>query len=219
MFGKGKKSGEPSAEAQAENAKISARQVLDHLMTTLTTDQGVHIESLVTALGALAGRACQFATLDGLSSKNPDYDGLSLLVVGGANGDQYYYGDAINRPLAESPQSVWALLASPVVHFGGELPDFGELFSHSAATVGGPQFGRPRYAEGTDAAETPREYVRLWNDLLPIVCRHSPGPQQWPLAYGYALQRLFAQVNAQLDLGVLARVAMDSAIATSRLKV
>jgi hypothetical protein len=198
--------------------KIAGKGLLERLLVILKDERGVHVESLATALGALAGHACQVAAFEGLNSGNQEYSGLSLSTVEGANGDEYFFGDAINRPLAESTYSVWGLVAGAAHQHGAELPDLSELFAHSASTVGGENFGLPRFAPGTQAAGTPRQYLALWDQLLPLVQESAPRPQHWPIAYGIAVQNLFGMAAGHFDLGVLTRVVMDSAIAMSKLK-
>lgn len=188
--------------------------VLDQLLPTLTTPRGAHLESVAVALGALAGRACQGAVLGG---SNPAYAQLSLLVVTGANGHRYYYGDAINAPLAESDESVWNIVAAAAVHLGGTLPDLNELFAHAAAVVGTDEFGVPRYAEGT-FSEPPLSFLPLWDQFLPTVSKGTT-PSEYPQVYAVALGDLFAMVAGQFDLEPLIRIAMDSAIAMAKLVI
>ncbi|SDL25716.1 hypothetical protein SAMN04487916_10780 [Arthrobacter sp. ov407] len=227
MFGRSNRKNDPPRDGAAPSpasdpipgAQLAGRIILERLLGVMRDERGVHVESLATALGALAGRACQIAALEGLHSGEAEYRGLSLLTVGGANGDEYFVGDAINRPLAESNYSVWSLVAGAAQHYGAQVPDLNELFHHSASTLGGAEFGLPRFAPGTNAGGTPRSYLTMWEPLQAPVRQAAPRPEQWPVAYGLAVQNLFAMAKDQFDLGVLTRVVMDSAIATSKLKL
>lgn len=200
-------------------AQLGGRIILERLLGSMKDKRGVHVESLATALGALAGRACQVAALEGLRSGASEYRGLSLMTVAGANGDEYFVGDAINFPLAESKYSVWGLVAGAAQQHGAQVPDLTELFRHSASTLGGAEFGLPRFAPGTGAGGTPRGYLAMWDPLQLSVRQAAPRTEQWPMAYGIAVQNLFAMAEGHFDLGVLTRVVMDSAIATSKLKL
>ena len=202
-----------------DGAAEAAGIILDRMLGAMTSERGVHVESLFTALGAHAGHACQLAALDGLATEHPDYAGLSYIEVKGANGDEYLFGDAINRPLAESQHSFWQLIGAKISQLGGEVPDATEYFRHSAATVGSDQFGLPRYAEGTAAGDTPRGYLPSFEALRPSIVVSAPDPQQWPVAYGIAVRSALDMTGGQFDYGVLARIVMDSAIATSKLRV
>jgi len=202
-----------------DGAAEAAGIILDRMLGAMTSDRGVHVESLFTALGAHAGHACQLAALDGLATGHPDYTGLSYIEVKGANGDEYLFGDAINRPLAEHRFSFWELVGTKVRELSGEVPDANEYFAHSAATVGGDQFGLPRYAEGTAADDTPRGYLPSFDVLLPSIRVSAPDPQQWPVAYGIAVRSALDLTRGQFDYAVLTRIVMDSAIAMSKLRL
>ena len=202
-----------------DGAAEAAGIILDRMLGAMSSDRGVHIESLFTALGSHAGHACQLAALDGLAREDPDYTGLSYIEVQGANGDTYLYGDAINRPLAASSYSFWELVGTKLRELNAEVPDANEYFAHSAATAGTAEFGLPRYAEGTAAGDTPRGYLPSFETLQPTYLASAPDPQQWPVAYGIAVRSALELTGGQFDYGVLARIVMDSAIATSKLKI
>ena len=59
----------------------------------------------------------------------------------------------------------------------------------------------------------------MWEPLQAPLRQAAPRPEQWPMAYGLAVQNLFEMAKANFDLGVLTRVVMDSAIAMSKLKL
>jgi hypothetical protein len=200
-------------------ATIAGKEVFSRVMSGMTTDRGVHIESIVTALGALAGKASQVAALHGRSSGDPAYANLSLMVATSADGREYYFGDALNRPLLESQYSVWGLVAGAAQTAGATLPDLAELVTHAAQSVDTEDFGRPRYEPDTEADDTPQGYLVMWDALNGVVAGLEPDPQYWPVAYGIAVQELFALASGQFDLGVLTRIVMDSAIATSKIPV
>jgi len=186
--------------------------VFERLIASLTDERGVHLETITVILGALAGRACRLAV-------EHDDAGRILTVVETADGNTYSFGDAVNWPLAESPTSVWAILAGAVVQQGGKLPDVAEAFSHSAATLGGPEFGIPRFADGTQSTITPAAAVAsFWAPALALMRVVAPDPRYAPIAIGFALKQLVeAAAPGGADLEVIARVALDSALTASKL--
>jgi hypothetical protein len=197
--------------------KLAGREVLERVLAALKDERGVQVETVATALGALAGRACHLAARDGVQNERPEYAGLSLISVGTKDGQTYLMGPAINRPLLERPLSVWGLVAGFAQSTGATPPDVHELAAHGASTLGGPQFGRPRYAPGTGSATLPVQYLGAWEPMLAHIRPLAPDPQQWPAVYG--LQGLFERVRGQFDLTDLTRVVMDSAIAMSKVPV
>jgi hypothetical protein len=200
-------------------SKLAGREVLQRMLAALRTEHGVQVEAVATALGALCGRACHLAARDGVQNRRPEYAGLGIIQVGAADGQTYLMGPAINRPLLESTHSVWSLVAGYAQSKGAGLPDIGELAGHGARTVGGPEFGRPRYEPGTDPTVLPVQYLDAWEPMLTGIVPFAPAPQQWPVVYGLAVQELFEMAGGQFDLTVLTRVVMDSAIATSKIPV
>ncbi|HEX4442199.1 MAG TPA: hypothetical protein VHZ81_01390 [Galbitalea sp.] len=210
----------PTAEfsdKDLRSAQATASALLEHLMNELATGKGIHLESILSALGALAGRACQVAALEGFARQELGYAGLSLATVTGTDGSEYYFGDAINRPLTERPYSVWDLVAAEAARLGATLPDMAELFQHNAAMVGQPSYGVPRWAPET-FGEAPQTYLPLWDRYLPLIRKSAPKTQLWPVVCGIAVQQLFQKLVGQFDLGVQTRVVMDCAIAMAKLK-
>lgn len=185
--------------------------LFERVVSTLTDERGVHLETMTVVLGALAGRACRLAA-------EHDDAGRALMAVETAEGGVYAMGDAINWPLAESPTSVWAILAGAVVEAGGTLPDLGAAFSHSAATLGSPEFGVPRFAEGTNSAVSPAAALGYWAPASELIASVAPDPRHAPIAVAFALRDLVrAAAPGGADLESLARVALDAALTTSKL--
>jgi hypothetical protein len=195
--------------------RTAGQAALDELLRELATDKGVHIESAAVALGALAGFGCQVCVTLEIKDTG-SFHGFSVFEVEGSNGESYLYGDAINRPLLESPDSIWTLLSGAARELGSTVPDVEELFGYVAQTVGTDRFGVPRYAPET-WSEPPRSFVMLWGKFSWIFRDTVPSPTDWYLVYGVALQRLLTMVAGQFDLEPLVRIAMESAIAMAKL--
>lgn len=199
-------------------AQIAGKEILQNAVTMLKNDRGVQVEALAAILGGLAGRACLLAALAGQAGSDPRLNTLTINTVGTKDGASYLMGDAINRQLAEAPYSVFALIAGYLQSVGEPIPDAHEYFSHSSRVLGGPEFGVPRYAPGTGAASTPLEYAdALWATFGNSLRRYAPDPQLWPVAYGMAVQEMLGMARQSgLDLQVLVRVVMDSALAVAK---
>lgn len=212
-------------DAEGLERELAAREATDPLVRPATAgaslfsnvaralgdERGIHLETITVVLGALAGRACRLAA-------EHDDAGRSLAVVETSDGGVYTLGDAINWPLAESPTSVWSILAGAVVTAGGTLPDLEEAFSHSAATLGGPEFGVPRFTEGTNSSLTPAEALRFWPPAAGLIAGLAPNPGHAPIAVAFALRDLVvACAPGGADLEAVARVALDAALTTSKL--
>lgn len=182
--------------------------LLDRVRSALQDERGVQCESLLTCLGALAGYACQVSVRQ---------QGAALVAVKTTDGSTYLYGDALNAPLAESPLSVWAFVAKAVQKSSAPLPELAEIFAHVTKTVGTSEFGVPRAADANRPRDLPLVYLRqLWPQVLPIAQRACEKPVQLPIVFAIALQRAIEQATGVIDATLGARIAMESAVAMSK---
>jgi hypothetical protein len=178
-----------------------AEYVLYRIWATLQEREGIHAESLLTCLGALAGYACQ-----AYARRAGGRMGLSQL-----SSDSL----ALDRPLVISPMSVWALVRNAVQKIGGQLPDLEDITSHVTGTLGTSAFGVPRVPEAHRPRRLPIVYLtQLWPQVLPIAQRFCRRPSQLPVLFGIALQR--AIEYSKLEPALAARLAMESAVAMSK---
>lgn len=200
-------------------AKMGGTELLDRLLNGMKDERGVHIESLLTALGALAGLACQLCAFEELAAAgNPQGTGL-LTVVCTDDGKKYYFGDIINKPLAENQYSVWTIAAGGAKRAGLEtLPDVNDMFAHIAASVGGPAFGKPRVPDKHRAHDTIENYAAtLWPALRRIVTFYCDEPAEWPLLFGCASQEAIVMAKDVIAPDISLRIVMESAITSSKI--
>lgn len=201
-------------------AKIGAKEVLRRLVNGMKENdpKGVHVESLVCALASLAGYACQAGLRRELIEEKGFQENQVFAVIETSNGERYYFGDQVNRPLAESRFSVWSLAAGAAQHLGvEELPDLAPIFRHVAETVGKEGYGIPRVPEGHNPGDTPRGYVAaLWPLFLPLTEKFCGTPHEWPVLFGLALQEAILMGKDALDPALALVIAMESAIPMSK---
>lgn len=196
--------------------KAGGQDVLHRLMQGFKGERGVHAESLLCALGALSGYACQVSALrEASAAGNANQD---LMISRTQDGRAFLFGDALNAPLAESKYSIWSMAAGAAQHAGcTELPDVMEIFRHVSATVGAPEFGIPRLPDGQRPAELPIAYLSaLWPVVLPAADRFCDKPADLPMVFGYAIQLSFDGIERVLDPALALRIVMESAIPMSK---
>ncbi len=195
-------------------AKVAASALLEKIFSVMKDEQGVHVESAFAALGALAGYTCQQS---GIEQKTNHGSEESLMVVEGNDGHKYLYGDAINKPLAEDRFSIWSLLGGAIELHGGELPDINEIFTHVSRTVGGAQFGIPRLPENCGIRYQPKDCLALWLPLkVQILDELGVPANDWPLAYGLAIQSLLKEAKDILSPEKAAIIVMECAVPMSK---
>lgn len=229
MFGFKKRSNGAVASAQdrvgfqPEDPMVVAKRlsntVFDLVVVPAKMQQGIPSPVIAQILGTLAGVASQFVALKALQDKDPAYAGLvtPLLTLGGKDGETYLYGDAINRPVLESPYSVWALVGGITQRMGKPVPDVEAIAALVAGRIGGPDFDR--------SPDLPPEAPRA-RDALPLTgligrFRHELPSDHLPAVFALAYQRMVQtdnDVDPSVDVVQCARVMMHSTIAMSKLR-
>lgn len=201
-------------------AKVGGKELAARLIEAMKDGRGVHAESLMCAVGALAGYSCQ-ATVRALNRSQGLDEAAHLVVVSMDDGERFFFGDALNKYVAEDELSVWSLAAGGAQACGcAKIPDIEPIFKHAAESIGTKDFGVPRLPEGNPVQDLPGNYLkRLWPQFSPMVERFCPNPEHWPILWGLAIQELFAQTKDVLDPCLSLRVIMESAIPMSKVNL
>jgi hypothetical protein len=201
-------------------AKIGSKEITQRLLGAMKTERGVHIESVLCALGALAGYSCQASVRAQAVARGLPEAGL-LTAVQTEDGKTYYFGDNLNKPLAESKYSVWSVAGGGAQQAGcNGLPDLSEIFKHAASSVGTDAFGKPRVPEKNTPHDLPINYVRtLWLALKPLIVKFCPNPEHWPILLGLSIQEVIVMGKSALDPCLAIRLVMEAAIPMSKVNL
>jgi hypothetical protein len=230
---------EPDGSAVAE---LAIQGLQDLLMKASADGRGVHVQTLMTTAGALAGFAAQHAVWETVvkTGRMPETGGANLnagafVVASTQKGERYYFGDLLNsyivpqgHPLGPGAHTLWNFLAGIVTASGGKPvsnEEIAEIFRNAATTVGGPSFGVPRVPQGHASRIAPREALRsLWPAARRVLSREHTiagkvqqlAPAYWPHAMGIAIQRLIARSKDALDPALSMRIVLEAAIPMSK---
>lgn len=136
-------------------------------------------------------------------------------------GHTYYFGDALNKPLAESKYSLWSLAAAAAQDAGcNPIPNINELFKHVTESLGTPAFGIPRMPPTTSLALPPEAMLRqLWKPLMPTYAPLCSDPLEWPIMFGLAAQRGITASKTAVDPRLSLTIVMETAIAMSKVEL
>jgi hypothetical protein len=198
--------------------KLAGRALAQSLIAGLKDERGVHIETLLCAVGALAGYSVQASVRELLVRQRGEPEDKVFAIALGADGKKYFFGDAPNKPLAEDQYSVWSLAAGVATHLGCERPvKIEDIFRHVAATVGGPEFGIPRIPESHRPADPPSNWVKHgWPKALATIQDYCDSPSEWPSAFGIAIQEVMTQTKGAIDPCLALSIVMECAIPMSK---
>jgi hypothetical protein len=157
----------------------------DSLAKWLASERGVHAETLLVSIGAIAGFAAQCAVnerirkrdIPGATTDMPGPElskllhdrGLAVSVTA-KSGETYVFGDLINGYLVRQPttvdQPLFAFLAAAAIEAGvkpAELQDVVPMFAHASKTIGTPEYGILHPPPPLAPQLTPREALaRFW---------------------------------------------------------
>jgi hypothetical protein len=202
-------------------AKAAGREIYLHVRGALDMgDSRLHARSLLCALGAVAGHACQ-ASVRAQSVAAGEVADAPFDVIQGADGRRYLSGDAMNGPLAEHKMSVWNLAAGAAqLHGTQSLPNLAEIFEYNASVVGTQKFGLPRLPPDQPVSGMPIEFAkRLWPAAQASVNRHAANPKLWPIAAALAVQEAIAVTKEIISPEIALRIVMESAIPVSKIPI
>ena len=157
----------------------------ESLMQWLTTERGVHAETLLVSIGAIAGFAAQCAVEERIRKREvpgatrdmpgPEFSkllhdrGLAVQVTA-KSGETYQFGDLINGYLVRQVTTVnyplFGILAAAAAEKGAkydDLPDPIPMFRHASQTIGTSEYGILHPPKPLDPQFTPRQALdKFW---------------------------------------------------------
>lgn len=191
------------------------------LLAELATERGVKIETLLTALGAVSGFACQMIIREELIAKGALTEEQAFMVVGAADGSNYYFGDLLNEAVAEPKPgnlSIWSLVAGAPHHLGKDLPDLRAMFERTSATLGTDSYGRPDVPERHQPDQSAEALLaKYWNVLRNQQVLSQQSIRSMHLVVAQLAQRIIIENKDMIDPTLAAQIVMEAAISMSKL--
>lgn len=199
-------------------AHVTQMDIVLNLSEWLKDDRGLRIETMLGALGSLAGFAAVVEVATAVKSGKQKAEMPDVMILTTGRGEKLWFGDRINRYVAEDSYSLWSLIAGRAQDMGGELPDLTEIFQHTAGVGGTDAFAVPRLPPEHMPGNSPVDFARyLYPQVFPILTRYDLPPQQHTLALAMAACDVMDQAKGHLDPGLMAKIVMECAIPASKL--
>jgi len=194
-------------------AKIGGKVVYQRLINVMMMEDGIHAESLLCALGALAGYACQ-ASLRRLAVEKGAREQSPFTVTSAANGKHYFSGLPLDQVLITGKYSLWQLVAEVARQAGASrLPNIDEIEQYVHATIGSEAFGIPRLPADHRPHDTPFRYLEAyWPVVQPVALQLCRTPAEWPVLFSLAVQEVVNVSGEVLSPEVAATIVMESAV-------
>jgi hypothetical protein len=183
---------------------------------------GIHPETILTEIGALAGFAAQMSIRKGVIEPQQLDPNDVLVEVVTRNGEKYYFSDLLNwivfENLTQAPYSIWAYVFDVVPQQERTLlPDMADIVSHAARTIGSGRFGVPRLSAEHMPQRAPRVALdEDWRLALREFDGSGRGPSDWPYDLALAAQWQMLTSRDRLALPLAAKIVMEAAIPMSK---
>ena len=184
--------------------------------------RSVHLESVLTEIGAMAGFAAQISIRKAIIEPQKLAADAILSEVVTKNGERYYFSDMLNWMLFENlsapPYSIWAYILSAVDEQGhAALPNINDIVSHAARSIGTKRFGVPQLP----AAHMPRRLPRLalqedWSLVQDELTAAGRIPADWPYDLAFAACWQITTSHERLAPALAAKIVMEAAIPMSK---
>jgi hypothetical protein len=212
--------GVPGTNKQYDAHKI-ASDIVDMLFAELKDSSGIHAETALATLGALAGFSGQMALREALIKAGKISEDKAFAVVKTENGDRYYFGDLLNEILYESKPgsfSIYGIVGAAAMALGArELPGVKGIASYVARTVGSDEFGIPRLPPNHMPKERPIALLdKYWNPVRNYLVVNVQSPSHWPLVAAQGAQKVIVMARGTLDPALAVKIVMESAISMAR---
>lgn len=211
---------EKEREEPGIRERLAGSIVFDLAYELLKDERGVRIETLLAVLASVAGQEC-IAPIFAAAPNDATMEQLGLTVIKGHDGRYYFFGDAPNRLLVESRDSVLSLAFGAAQALGAPvtMEMITQEMSKVASTIGGPDFEQLDLPPA-HMIDRPTEWARVFRTkLAEALDLYDVPPMRRATALGYALQKAMTAGMGNLDPMVAARIVLQCATRTAKVLV
>lgn len=211
---------EKEQEEPGIRERLAGGVLFDLACQLLKEERGVRIENLIAMLASVGGQQC-IAPIIGSAPVDATAEQLGLTVVQGNDGRSYFFGDAPNKLLIESGESLLSLvfgvgqaLGAPVT-----MEMIVDEMKLVASRVGGLDFETLDLPPAHNV-DRPTEWARVFNPkIVEALDLYDVPPRRRAVAIGYALQKAIDAGKANIDPLMSARIALQCATRASKVLV
>lgn len=222
---------QPESEVRGNMAVGNLRETL---LKVLANDQGVHVETLMAALGAVHGFASQNAALKRLYEAREQGETIpesAIALVKTVDEKRFIFGDWVNQSIfytEENDLSLERIALGTAAAMGVELTDLvnpAELAGQIADTIGTPDFGQSLIIRDHHPHQTAVSLIKdLWQLVIDVMELEMPSDKQepaldeahWPAIVSVVVAQVLEMTKDVLDARLSVQLVMESAIMTAK---
>lgn len=197
--------------------QLAGRILFDFTCEIMKDERGVRIENLLAALASVGGMECIAPIIEG-AAPGTTMEQLGLTVVQGSDGRMYFFGDAPNRLLVESPDSLISLAFGTAQGLGAAvtMDMIRDEMKLVASRVGSADFELLDLPPA-HMVDRPTEWARIFRRKLaePMDLYEVP-PMRRATTIGNAIQRAMVAAKDNADPMMCARVVLQCATRTAK---
>jgi hypothetical protein len=213
----------PSNDAQQPPSNTGPTDLTRPIFDWLTAEigdgsGGIHCETAMIVLGALAGFAAQQAVWARMAATGTPQQAV-FTTVRVKSGETFYLSDQVNDLVAAriEPPSILGIVAGAAAKAGGrDFPDIKGIFSNAAETMGSELFGRPRAPADHAPRILPRDALtRYWHKAHSFVEREHPAMKfRW---FAVAAGMLLLKMQESCPPDIAFSLMMEAAVPMSKI--
>jgi len=211
---------------QKASADVIAEQLLELMLqeyqARYSDPRGVHIETVLSNLGALAGFGVQMGIREGLIVPGKVTEKDAFVEVAVKNGEKYYFGDFLNEPLFSlrpGKVSVFLIVGSAADELGAKtFPDLEKIAERYARVLGKDDFYRPDLPKDHMPRMMPIEALGYWSRTRDVLVEQGVEPLWWGWIYATAARTLMKRADGLIDPKLAVRIVMEAAVPMSKIE-
>lgn len=173
---------------------LAGREIYANLLEMLTTEKGVHIESLLAVIGSVGGYECMNGIMTVLNAVLADgyplaaAGALSIYIAETKNGEKNLFGDRAAMEFASFYMTAAKISEPP-------WDKLKPLSAKAAQTCGSPEYWETPFKEqiGTSPKELSEAFRGKFETTFKVFCRY---PQERMLAWAVVAQLAVEQASS-----------------------
>lgn len=211
---------EKEREEPGIRERLAGSILFDFVYDVLKDERGVNIDILLAVLASVGGQECIAPVIDAAPA-DATMEQLGLTVIKGNDGRLYFFGDAPNRLLIESRDSLLSLAFGTAQALGAAvtMEMIHDEMRKVAQTVGGPDFEKldlpPEHM-----VDRPTEWARVFRPKLaePMDLYEVPADRR-ATTCGYALSKAMDTAKGSFDPLLAAQIVLQCATRTAKVLI
>lgn len=206
----------------------------ESLLNVLANEQGVHVETLMAALGALHGFASQNAALERVHAAKESGGPVpesAIALVKTVDDKRFLFGDWINKHIFYTEENDLSLerVALGTAHAMGieltDLVDPAALSGQIAETVGGAEFGQSTVIVDHHPHQTAVSLLgdlwQLFIDIMELDAPNAPTepaiqPEHYPAVVSVVVAQFLEMTKDVLDSRIAVQLLLESSMITAK---